>query len=69
MDNDYIKKAVKLIGRSALSKAIGVTQPGIIRWEKNGRMPRTEWTGETNYCEVIVKMSKGEVKRKDLLKL
>ena len=69
MSDNYIKQAVKYIGRSKLSKAVGVSQPAIIRWEDNGRLPRTEWTGETNYAEIIVKLSKGKFKKKELLKI
>jgi len=25
------------------------------KWEKNGKLPRTEWSGETNYAEKIYK--------------
>lgn len=64
---NHIETAVKIIGRSVLARALKVTPPAIKKWEVSGRMPRTEWTGETNYSALIEKLSGGKIKRKDLL--
>jgi hypothetical protein len=62
-----IENAVSLVGRSVLARAVGLTPPAIKKWEIAGKMPRTEWTGETNYSGVIEKLTAGAIKRKDLL--
>tara|TARA_R110000796_G_C14322523_1_gene408024 strand:- start:249 stop:539 length:291 start_codon:yes stop_codon:yes gene_type:complete len=64
-----IELAVTIIKRSVLARALGLTPPAIKKWEKAGKMPRTEWTGETNYAAQMQKLSGGLVLKKDLLKI
>jgi hypothetical protein len=45
-----------------------VSYQAVKKWEKAGRLPRTEWTGETNYSTVIERLTDGKVTRGDLLK-
>lgn len=56
-----LREAVNLIGLGALAKALGLTYPAIRKWERAGRMPRTEWTGETSYCDQIEVLTCGQV--------
>ncbi|MDP4455658.1 DNA-binding protein, partial [Escherichia coli] len=37
----------------------GVSQRAIYKWMDNGKLPRTEYTGETNYAEKIAHASNG----------
>lgn len=60
--------AIELVGLGALAKQLGVSGQAIRKWEAAGRLPRTEWTGETSYSRAIERATKGAVKRKDLLK-
>ena len=62
-----ISQAVEIIGLSKLAKFCGVTYPAVRKWEKVGRLPRTEWTGETNYAEIIERETAGQVTRNQLL--
>jgi len=49
MDSNLITEAVNVVGLKKLATELGVTYQAIRKWEKAGRLPRTEWTGETNY--------------------
>ncbi len=62
-----ITQAVELVGLSRLAKACGVTYPAIRKWQKAGRLPRTEWTGETDYASVIERESEGKIAKAQLL--
>ena len=43
----------KAKSKTAFAAVCGVSRPAIDKWEKKGRLPRTEWTGETTYAEKI----------------
>ena len=62
-----ITEAIGIIGLQPLAKAVGLSYQAILKWEKAGRLPRTEWTGETNYSAVIERLTEGKVSRGDLL--
>lgn len=62
-----LDKAVELVGLLPLAKALGRTYQAIRKWQRNGRMPRTEWTGETAYSEVIERLTGGRVTKEALL--
>jgi HD-like signal output (HDOD) protein len=65
-----ISKAVDLVGLQPLSNVLGVTYQAIRRWEKSGCLPRTEWTGETDYASKIaaaVAEAGGSITKQDLL--
>ena len=56
-----LKEAVALVGLGQLAKSLGLTYPAIRKWERSGRMPRTEWTGETTYSIQIQGLTGGKV--------
>lgn len=62
-----ISKAIELVGLSKLAKGLDVTYQAVRKWEQAGRMPRTEWTGETSHSERIEELTGGEVTRASLL--
>lgn len=64
---DPIEDAVRLLGLGKLARALGVTHQAVRKWQKARRLPRTEWTGETNYAGRIEKLTHGEVTREQLL--
>lgn len=66
---NLISLAVEIVGLAKLARACNVTYPAIRKWERAGRLPRTEWTGETNYSSVIEKETQGRVTREQLLQL
>ena len=42
-----------------MADVCGVSQRAIYKWMDNGKLPRTEYTGETNYAEKIALASNG----------
>lgn len=59
--------ALRMVGTAALARELGVSQQAIRKWLTGGRMPRTEWTGETAYCHTIERLTSGQVTRDQLL--
>lgn len=44
-----------------------VTYQAVRKWVLAGRLPRTEWTGETNYAAAISEVVGGQVSREQLM--
>jgi transposase-like protein len=61
-----LKAAIDQVGLTQLAKACGVSHQAVRKWQRQGRLPRTEWTGETTYATAIEQATAGGVKR-DLL--
>ena len=57
-----LESAISAVGLTKLAKALGVTHQAIRKWERAGRLPRTEWTGETKYAETIERICPGVTK-------
>lgn len=60
MSENPITKLIAKAGGSRTSalKSIAATcglksYQSILKWEENEKLPRTEWTGETNYAEKL----------------
>lgn len=58
--------AIERIGLQPLSRGLGVTYQAVRKWQRKG-LPRTEWTGETDYAGQIERLSNGAVTRGELL--
>jgi DNA-binding transcriptional regulator YdaS (Cro superfamily) len=67
MTPNLITRAVEVVGLAKLARILGVTYQAIRKWEAKGRLPRTDWTGETNYAAAIDEATGGEVSRSALL--
>ena len=48
-------------GVSNISKACKISQRAIYKWLANESLPRTEYTGETHYSQVLERLSNGEL--------
>ena len=44
-----------------------VTYQAVLKWARQGRLPRTEWTGETRYAKAMSAAVGGKVKVRELL--
>jgi hypothetical protein len=62
-----LQEAIRLIGVTALARELQVTHQAVRKWEAAGRLPRTEWTGETGYAERIEVLTSGAVTKARLL--
>lgn len=69
MAHQSLAKAIEIVGLQKLADGLGLTYQAIRKWEAAGRLPRTEWTGETAYAEKIERMCGGAVTRRELLQL
>ncbi len=69
MKENLISKAIDLTSLTQLARACGVTYQSVKRWEAKGYLPRTDWTGETDYASRIEEATKGAVTRDQLLNL
>lgn len=69
MSETFLSKAIEIVGICKLAKACGVRHQAIYKWLSNGRLPRTDWTGETDYASRIEEATKGAVTRDQLLNL
>lgn len=58
-----IARCVALLGYSGVARICGVDQRAVRRWVSNGRLPRTEATGETNYAGALARNQKAVSKR------
>lgn len=53
-----IKAAIAIFGGYVgTSKVCGVSDTAVAKWDKNGKLPRTELTGETRYAEKMAKVA------------
>lgn len=59
--------AIEQIGLKAVAETCEVTYQAVRKWEKARRLPRTEWTGETNYAARIEKATCGSITKSMLL--
>jgi hypothetical protein len=62
-----LDRAVTRFGLQPLARELGVTYQAVRKWQKRGRMPRTEYSGETEYCKIIERLSGGEITERELL--
>lgn len=54
MSREILQEAISLIpgGMRRVAAETGRSYEAVRKWTKNG-LPRTEWTGETDYCKTI----------------
>lgn len=69
MEPNLISQAIEIVGLAKLARALGVTYQAIRKWEARGRLPRTEWTGETDYAALIEAETEGRITKVDLLSI
>lgn len=57
MNRETLLQAIALIpgGIRRVAAETGKSYEAVRKWTKNG-LPRTEWTGETDYCKTIERL-------------
>lgn len=68
-NENLISKAIDLVGLAVLARACDVSYQAVQKWNLKGRLPRSEWTGETNYASRIEEATHGQITRDQLLDL
>lgn len=66
MDTSPLALAIERVGLAVLARELKVTHQAVRKWERTG-LPRTEWTGETNYAECIERLTDGRVLKTALM--
>lgn len=61
-----ISRAIAIAGLKEVAAACEVTYQAVRKWERAGRLPRTEWTGETNYASEIARATGHRVTEAEL---
>lgn len=51
---------IKTVRVSVVAEVCGLTPKAIYKWIERGSLPRTEFTGETEYADKIAKASGGK---------
>ena len=54
-----LKDSITAIGVGAAADACGVSIRAVYKWMASGSLPRTDFTGETNYAERLAAASLG----------
>lgn len=65
--SEALEEAIELLGLGPLAALLGVSYQAVRKWQRAGRMPRTEWTGETDYAARIETATGRKVTRDRLL--
>ncbi|HXC38459.1 MAG TPA: hypothetical protein VN667_05890 [Burkholderiales bacterium] len=63
-----LEQAIAKVGLVRLANEVGKTHQALRKWQRAGRMPRTEWTGETDYAKRIERLCDGTPSAEQLLK-
>lgn len=64
---NIITQLIEHFGLSQLAGVCGVTYQAVRKWERRGCLPRSEWTGETEYASKIATASAGVFTAEQLL--
>ena len=59
MNQKTLEDVIKTVRVSVVADVCGVSQRAIYKWMDNGKLPRTEYTGETYFAEKIAHASNG----------
>tara|TARA_R110001592_G_scaffold44980_8_gene144064 strand:- start:6711 stop:7028 length:318 start_codon:yes stop_codon:yes gene_type:complete len=63
-----LERAIKIVGKVALARKLGVAYQSVDKWIVRG-MPKSEWDGRTTYCKIIEEATGGEITRDMLMGL
>jgi hypothetical protein len=63
-----LKRAIEKLTLAKLATGVGKTHQAVRKWQRAGRLPRTEWTGETSYAKTISELCDGSPTAEELLR-
>lgn len=61
-----LKQIIKGCGVAIVASELGISQRAVYKWLARGCLPRTEFTGETDYSSAISALTGGEFSRDDV---
>ena len=67
METQPLYRAIEIVGLRAIAQTCCVRYQAVQQWRDRGCLPRTEYTGETNYAETIERLTEGQVTAEELL--
>ena len=62
-----LDNAINIVGLQPLAEILGCSYQAIRKWQKQNRMPDSEYSGRTTNCLKIQEVTEGEVTVKHLL--
>lgn len=54
-----VSEIIKGVGLTRIAQACAVSPSAVHKWKSQNRLPRTEWTGETQYAVKIAALHGG----------
>ena len=67
MMNTPLDTAIAVAGLGKLAARLDVTYHSLRKWQKQGRLPRTELSGESDYAQKIEQATGGKVTAIELI--
>ncbi|EGQ8175203.1 hypothetical protein BOO29_10905 [Vibrio navarrensis] len=64
-----LKEAINEVGIQKIAEHCDVSVRAVYKWCSRGVLPRTEYTGETQYAQTIEELSDGKFTKSELLNL
>jgi hypothetical protein len=58
---NYITEVIEIAGLKKVADAVGLSHQAVRKWEDRQALPRTDYTGETNYASKLAELSGGKV--------
>lgn len=69
MTENFLANVIRDIGgRKKVAELCKVSYQAVRKWELKGRFPRTDYTGESKYAEILALNSQGKYTKNDLHK-
>jgi len=61
MSKNYITEVIKVAGLRPVARACGKTYQAVRKWEARGRLPWSDYVGETRYAEILSDLVDGQI--------
>lgn len=68
-ERNYISEVIGIAGLKETALACGIAYQQVRRWESKGHLPRTEFSGETEYAKSMSALVDNKVTRDQLLSM
>lgn len=62
-----LERAIEIAGLQDLARCLNVSYQAVMKWVAAGRLPRSEFSGETTYASTIQDATNGSVTADELI--